>query len=223
MFYKIIIPGIVFTLLIPSLFAQSGTFVGTPTLLRPDGKPITMEHASLTFQAPPKQHAFKIDDLISVHIKERTSYTNTADNQRRKKIDSGATLTGWAKFAGFFKMPLAAAAPLPEIGGTIDHKTQNRGRLTREETLDFYMACRITDIRDNGNLVIEGNRNFGIGEEGNIITVTGIVRPDAISRDFKVDSNQVADLVVRNVPSGNVYDTVRRPWGTRLFEQFKPF
>jgi len=95
--------------------------------------------------------------------------------------------------------------------------------LTRDETVDFYISCRITDIRDNGNLVIEGTRTFGIGEEGSITTVNGIVRPDTIGPDFKVESNQVAELVIQNIPSGNVYDTVRRPWGTRLVEQLKPF
>jgi flagellar basal body L-ring protein FlgH len=116
-----------------------------------------------------------------------------------------------------------AGDQLPEIGGNIDHKTQNQGRLTRDETVDFYIPCRITDIRDNGNLVIEGNRTFNIGEEGSITTITGIVRPDTIGADFKVESNQVADLDIQNIPSGNVYDTVRRSWGARLVEQLKPF
>ena len=89
--------------------------------------------------------------------------------------------------------------------------------------VDFYISCLITDIRDNGNLVIEGNRCFGIGEEVSITTVKGIVRPDTIGPDFKVDSNWVAELDIRNIPGGNVYDTVRRPWATRLLEQIKPF
>ena len=218
-----IISSIVFALFVPSLFAQSGGVIGIPTLFRQDGRPMTVEQASLTFQAPPKQHAFKIDDLISVHVKERKTYSSTADNQRRKQIEGEATLTGWTKFAGLLKMPIPATGALPEIGGTIGHRTQNRGRLTREETLDFEIKCRITDIRDNGNLVIEGNSKFGIGEEGSIITVSGVIRPDDVSRDFKVESSQLSELTINEVPSGNVYDTVRRPWGTRLLEQFKPF
>jgi len=220
---KIIIPAIAFALFASSAFAQSGTIFGTPTLRGTDGRPLRISETSLTYQAPPKQHGFRVDDLISVHIKERTTYSNTAQNQRRRKIETETGLTVWTKFTGLFKMPVPTTDLLPAVGGTIDHQTQNRGRLTREETLDFVIQCRVTDIRPNGNLVIEGNRTLGIGEEGSIITVTGIVRPDVISRDFKVDSNQVADLVILNRPSGNVYDTVRRPWAARLVEQFKPF
>ena len=206
------------------LFAQSGVVNGTPILLTPAGRPMRMTEASLTFQAPPKQRVFEIEDLIYVHIKDKRDYSNTANNQRKKKIETETRVTAWSKFTGLFQLPVAMlGGGLPEIGGKIDHKTQNQGRLTRTETVDFYIPCRISDIRDNGNLVIEGNRSFGIGEEGSITTVTGVVRPDTIGPDFKVESNQVAELVIQNIPSGNVYDTVRRPWGARLIEQLKPF
>ena len=212
-----------FSVTIPA-FAQSGAVNGTPTLLTPAGRPMKMTEASLTFQAPPRQRVFERGDIIYVHIKDKRSYSNTANNQRKKKIETSTRITGWSKFTGLFQLPVAMAGDqLPEIGGKIDHKTQNQGRLTRDETVDFYIPCRITDIRDNGNLVIEGNRTFNIGEEGSITTITGIVRPDTIGADFKVESNQVADLDIQNIPSGNVYDTVRRSWGARLVEQLKPF
>ena len=221
---KITISVVALVLLsISPVFAQSGAINGTSALLTPSGRPIRMTEASLTFQAPPRQHVFQVDDIIYVHVRDRLSYTNTANNQRRKRVENEFSITAWTKFAGLFKMPFVTREALPEIGTNIDHRTQNQGRLNREETIDFVIPSRVTDVRDNGNLVIEGNRDFGIGEEGSIITVTGIVRPDAIGRDNRVESNQVADLVIRNIPSGNVYDTVRRPWGARLIEQFKPF
>jgi len=228
--YKITFIAIVFSLfyttpfLTSSLLAQSGSITGTPTLLTPNGRPMTMSQASLIYQAAPKPRMFQIDDIIYVHINDMRRYNNTANNQRRKRIETQAGITAWSKVAGLFKLPVAASREaLPEIGGALDHRTQNQGRLTREEMLDIRIACRITDIRDNGNLVIEGVRSFTIGEEGNILTVTGIVRPDTIGPDFRVNSDQVDGLVIREVPSGNVFDTVRRPWGTRLIEQFKPF
>ena len=222
---KIIVSIIVTLLLsVSSIFAQSGAVNGTSMLLTPSGRPMRMTEASLTFQAPPRQRIFEIDDIIYVHVKDKRSYNNTANNQRKKKIETEAGLSAWTKFTGLFKMPVTVTGDsLPSIGGTLDHKTQNQGRLTREETVDFYIPCRVADIRDNGNLVIEGNRSFNIGEEGSITTLTGIVRPDTIGPDFKVESNLVAELDIQNIPSGNVYDTVRRPWGARLIEQLKPF
>jgi flagellar basal body L-ring protein FlgH len=206
------------------VLAQSGAVNGTSALLTPSGRPMKMTEASTIFQAPPKQRIFEVEDIIYVHVKDKRSYSNSANNQRKKKIETETKITAWSKFAGWFQLPVAmAGGGLPEIGGKIDHKTQNQGRLTRDETVDFYIPCRITDIRDNGNLVIEGNCTIGIGEEGSITTVAGMVRPDTIGPDYKVESNQVAELVIQNIPSGSVYDTVRRSWGARLVEQFKPF
>ena len=221
---RIIIFTAVFVLVFTaSAQAQSGTVNGTPRLLNQSGKPMRMSEASLTFQAPPKQRFYEVDDIIHVTVKIKVSYNNTANNQRKKKIETEAVLTAWTKVTGIFKTPIMVQEDLPGIGGSIDHKTQNQGRLTREETMDLDIACTITDIRDNGNLVIEGTDRYSMGEEGRVISVSGIVRPDTIGSDHKVDSSKIAFLDIRDVPSGNVYDTVRRPWGTRLIEQLKPF
>jgi flagellar L-ring protein precursor FlgH len=224
MTYKIALTAVSVLFFASSVFSQSGVINGSPTLYNQQtGRPARMVDHSLTFQAPAKQHVFQVEDIIYVHVKDRKTYTNTAANQSKVKVETDAKITAWTKISGLFHMPVPVVGALPEVGGTIDKKTQNQGRMTREETTDFVIPCRITDRRDNGNLIIEGTRSFGIGEERTITTVSGMVRSDTIGPDFKVESNQVADLVILDIPSGNVYDTVRRPWGTRLLEQLKPF
>ena len=221
--HKIIAATIAFALFASSAFAQSGAVTGTPATLTPEGRPLLMRETSTTFAPPPRQHTFQVDDLVTVRVWERTTYSNTADNQRRRRIETETALTAWSKFAGFFKLPVAATGSLPEIGASHEHRSQNRGRINREEILEFEIQCRVTDVRPNGNLIIEGNRSFGIGEEGNVITLTGIISPLSIGADRRVDSHLVAELDIREVPSGNVFDTVRRPWGAQLIERFKPF
>ena len=224
MFKKIALVALLFLFFALPAFAQTGSINGTTSLLTPNGRPMPMTHASQFFQAPPKQHVFQINDIIYVHIKDKKTYNNTANSQRRKQIRTEAALSAWTQISGLFKMPVTVRGDsLPAIGGTLDHQTKNQGRFTHEETVDFYMACQITDIRDNGNLVIEGIKSFGIGEESSILTVSGTVRPDVIGPDFKVESNAVADFVINEISSGSVHDTVRRSWGARLIEQLKPF
>jgi flagellar L-ring protein precursor FlgH len=204
---------------------QSGSLGGTTALQNRNGKPAAISQVSLTYQAPPRQKVFQVEDIIYVHVKEKQSYNNLANNQRKKDIETEARITYWSKITGFFKLPVSAGAgaTLPEIGAEIDHKTQNQGKLVREENLDFRIACRVASIQDNGNLFIEGTQNKQIGEEGKVIYVGGMIRPDNIGPDFLVESSQISDLKIHEIPSGNVYDTARRPWGTRLLEHWKPF
>ncbi|MGL4594584.1 MAG: flagellar basal body L-ring protein FlgH, partial [Thermoguttaceae bacterium] len=71
--------------------------------------------------------------------------------------------------------------------------------------------------------VIEGDTSSIVGEEGKVMYVGGIIRPEDIGTDNTIDGSFVAGLTVREIPSGVSYDSVRRSWGTRLVEQWKPF
>ncbi|MDR2705174.1 MAG: flagellar basal body L-ring protein FlgH [Planctomycetaceae bacterium] len=37
-----------------------------------------------------------------------------------------------------------------------------------------------------------------------------------------IESNKIADLEIKEIPSGSSYDAVRRTWGARLIEHWKP-
>ncbi len=203
--------------------AQSGGISGRPAMLTPSGRSIKMSEASLYYQPAPRAKVYQIEDLITVHIQEAKSYNNTANNQRKKSVKTSYALTGWFKWPDILAMPVKSEAPLPEVGGTLDHKTQNQGNLLRRETLDTKITCRVTSKHDNGNLVIEGTKDMTIGEETNVMHVAGIIRPEDIGPDNIIESGLVGELVIKEIPSGNVYDTTRRSWGTKLIERWKPF
>lgn len=203
--------------------AQSGSLTGRSAMITPSGRTMKMSEASLTYQPAPRQKVFQVEDLVTVHVRKTYDYRNTANNQRKKSIKTKYRLTGWFKWPDILGMPIKSDEALPEIGGELDHKTQNQGNLLRRETLDFKITCRVTSKMDNGNLVIEGTENTNIGEEGKVIHIVGIIRPEDIGPDNTVPSERVGELAIKEIPSGNVYDTARRSWGARLLEQWKPF
>lgn len=219
----IILTLAVLTLFCGSTLAQSGSLGGRTAMLSPSGRTLKMSEASLTYQPAPRQKVYQVEDLVTVHIRKTYNYNNVANNQRKKSIKTKYRLTGWFKWPDILAMPVKSDAPLPEIGGELDHKTQNQGNLLRRETLDFKITCRVTSKLDNGNLVIDGTENTNIGEEGKIIHVLGVIRPEDIGPDNTISSERVGELVIKEIPSGNVYDTARRSWGARLIEQWKPF
>ena len=213
----------VMTLLCGMTSAQSGALTGRTAMTHPNGRTLKMAEASLTYQPAPRQKVYEIEDLVQVHIKQKWDYNNVANNQRKKSIKTKYRLTGWFKWPDILAMPIKSDAPLPEIGGELDHKTQNQGNLLRRETIDFKISCRVTSKQDNGNLVIEGTQNTTFGEENKVMHVAGVIRPEDIAPDNTIEGTRVGDLVIKEIPSGNVYDTTRRSWGARLIEQWKPF
>ena len=203
--------------------AQSGSLNGSTALRHSSGRPANIAETSWLFQPAPRQKVFQVEDLVHVHVKQNWAYDNSTTNQRKKNIETEARLTYWFRIPGLFKLPTSSGGTLPEIGGEIDHKTQNQGSMRRKETLDFQITCRVVSVQDNGNLIIEGTSSSQVGEEGKVMYVGGIIRPEDIGPDNTVNGSRVSELTVREIPSGNVYDTVRRPWGTRLMEHWKPF
>ncbi|MDR2115010.1 MAG: flagellar basal body L-ring protein FlgH [Planctomycetaceae bacterium] len=205
------------------ILAQSGSLGGSTALTpRKNGRPLKMAEASLTWESAPRQKVYKEQEIIHVHYKQNWNYNNVANNQRKKSIKTSAKISGWFKWPDLFSMPVKSDASLPEIGGELDHKTQNQGNLLRKETLDFDISCHVTSIQDNGNLFIEGTFSSNIGEEGKIMYISGYIRPEDIGPGNTIESNKIDDLVYKEIPSGSSYDAVRRTWGARLIEHWKP-
>lgn len=223
-FVLIIVHCSLFVAFAGNAFAQSGSLIGKSTLTLPSGRGIRMPEASLTYQPAPRQKVFQAEDIVLVHIKQDWAYKNNTINQRKKKVETEARITNFFQITSLWKLPVKASTEtLPEIGAEIDHKTQNQGTMNRTETLDFKISCRVISVQDNGNLHIEGTSNQRIGEEGKVMYVGGVIRPEDIGPDNMIAGERVVDLTVKEIPSGNVYDTVRRGWGVRLIEHWKPF
>ncbi|MDR0871472.1 MAG: flagellar basal body L-ring protein FlgH [Planctomycetaceae bacterium] len=211
-----------FPLSIKEACAQSGSLGGTTALMRSNGERLKMSEVSRMYQAAPRQKVYKENDLIQVHVVHKWSFNNTANNQRKKSIKTKSKVSAWFKLPdSIFSFPIKSDDPLPEIGAELDHKTQNQGNLLRRETLEFDIGCRITSVYENGNLFVEGTEKLQIGEEGKVMHVSGIIRPEDIAGNT-VASSVMVDLAIEEVPSGNVYDTARRTWGARLIEHWKP-
>lgn len=207
---------------VSSASAQSGSLGGTPTLRHASNRTLKMSEVSPLYGPPPRQKVYQPQDIVYVNVKTDWGYSTTANQQRKRKIETEARLTYWFKLPKLFGMPVASDKVLPEIGGELDHKTQNNAGMLRKETLNFQVACRVMSVEENGNLVIEGTQKIRVDEENKIIYVGGTVRPEDIVGN-KIDSSMVADLVTENFTEGSVTDTVRRPWGTKMVERFKPF
>lgn len=202
--------------------AQSGGLNGTPSLHHMSGRTMKMSEVSPLYRPAPRQKVYQPQDIVYVNVKTDWGYTTSANLQQKKKVESEARLTYWFKLPKMFGMPVASDKSLPEIGGEIDSKRQNNGQLQRKETLNFKVACRVTSIEENGNLVLEGTQKIHVDEEIKIIFVGGTVRPEDLVGNT-IDSSLVADLAIENYTGGVVPDTVRRPWGQKMFDQYKPF
>lgn len=148
------------------------------------------------------QRAIKVDDIVTIQIVESAkagsdSKTNT-DKEHNFSVQSGGG-------SGLLKM-------LPQFGASGGTKTSygGEGSTTRSGTLEATISARVVKVLDNGNLVIEGNKEVEINEEKGMIKISGVIRPLDIQQNNTVLSSSIADAQITYSGKG-VATTGQRP------------
>ena len=85
------------------------------------------------------------------------------------------------------------------------------------------MSCQVTQVYDNGNIRIEGQKQVTVNREDSLIQVTGIARAEDISPANTIDSTRLAEAVVTLRGCGPLWNNQRRGLVTKLLDWFSPF
>ncbi|HXK30487.1 MAG TPA: flagellar basal body L-ring protein FlgH [Candidatus Binatia bacterium] len=164
--------------------------------------------------------ALRVGDIITVRIVESAQASNTADTDLSRTSSVNASLSaffGKKKFLNLFKVgdDLLTASS--------DNSHKGAGSTTRSGELTAVMTAMVREVLPNGNLVVRGTREVLVNHEQQFITLTGIVRPQDVSRDNIVLSTQLADANITIGGLGVVADKQRSGWGTWIFDLIWPF
>jgi len=164
--------------------------------------------------------ALRVGDIITVRIIESAQASNTADTDLSRTSSANASLSaffGKKKFLNLFKV----GDDLLTTSSENSHK--GAGSTTRSGELTAVMTAMVREVLPNGNLVVRGTREVLVNHEQQFITLTGIVRPQDVSRDNIVLSTQLADANITIGGLGVVADKQRSGWGTWIFDLIWPF
>lgn len=100
---------------------------------------------------------------------------------------------------------------------------QGEAESDRSGQVTASIAARITEILPNGNLSLFGRRAMKVDHEVQYIVVSGVVRPNDIDADNRVESTYLADARIEYYGKGALADKQKPGWGTRLIDNLWPF
>jgi len=86
---------------------------------------------------------------------------------------------------------------------------QSSGDLARQSKVTAQISAVVRAVEPNGNLVIEGRRSIYLDKEKKNIILTGVVRPEDISADNRVESNAIADAQIIYEGFGPITDSTK--------------
>ena len=175
--------------------------------------------------APAAPRNFKTHDLVTIIVREETSFSSDSETDLSKDAAIEAKLEDWIKLrAGNLQIvPTAMALGDPKIKASATRSFEGEGEVKRKDSFIGRITAEVIDVKPNGTLVLAAKKYIKTDDEQQWFEVTGSCRVEDVNADNSVLSTQLADLVVRKVHTGSVRDNSQRGLIPRLVDALNPF
>lgn len=183
-----------------------------------------IEAVSFIAVSPKEPRRFKINDFITIIVRQQKRYKGEQDYEKEKKWDITGKLSEWFRFYPDHKLGTDQLSNgQPGFDFKFRDKYENEGEAERKDQFTTRITARVIDVKPNGNLVLEAKNEEVHGDDGFSITLTGMCRSEDVTPDNTILSTQIAELVLVEKNHGAVHDAAKRGWFPRILDWLKPF
>jgi flagellar L-ring protein precursor FlgH len=166
--------------------------------------------------------AFRVGDIITITLNERTQASKNASSQISKDSEVDMGLTSLLGNAVSVNNP---AAGLLRNGGPLSLETQfggssstkGAGQAGQSNSLSGSITVTVSEVLPNGILAVRGEKWLTLNTGDELVRIAGLVRSDDISTDNTVSSMRVADARITYSGTGAFADASQPGWLSRFF------
>ena len=149
-------------------------------------------------------------DMITIYVSESTSAVQQASTSTGKNTSIGTSLSNnWDKVTSALGNDRNRVNQ--ELGITGSDSYQGTGQTQRRSSVRAIVTAVVTDILKNGNLFVVGEHKVKVNQDIETIRISGIIRPEDITRKNSVFSWQIAKAEVSVSGSGGPIATKQNP------------
>ncbi|MBL0848613.1 MAG: flagellar basal body L-ring protein FlgH [Candidatus Liberibacter ctenarytainae] len=158
-----------------------------------------------------------IGDILTVDIRidDKAMFDNKTKYNRDNSL--GKKLGGGFSFFG---------SKSPNMSSNINYggnsASTGNGSISRSEKLDLLIAAIVTEILDNGNLIISGSQEVRVNDEMRILSVTGMVRPQDVDSRNSISYDKIAEARISYGGKGHATEIQKAPIGQQVIDAFSP-
>lgn len=170
------------------------------------------------------RRAENIGDILTVNIEidDRAEVDNRTE-RTRDSSDEASINAGFGIDNLINKNLPSPLSVTPGLNATGTHATTGEGRINRRERIELKIAALVMDVLPNGNFIIQGSQEVNVNYELRDLQISGIVRPQDISRKNTIDYDKIAEARIYYGGRGNVSDLQQPRYGSQLFDIISPF
>jgi flagellar L-ring protein precursor FlgH len=159
---------------------------------------------------------------VVIDINESAEFRNTTERSRQ----GSQSMSVGALFGldNLIERQLAGDATLdPAISTTSRSQARGSGSARRSERLSLRIAATVVDVLPNGHLVVQGDQQVRVNFELRDIRVTGIVRPEDITRRNEIAYDRMAGARISYGGRGQITDVQQPRIGQQISDIILPF
>lgn len=170
------------------------------------------------------QRAARVGDIlhIVVNINDQILTDNESQGSRQTTDSASFPALGGvqAKVAHLFS---SAGQASNYLDTTSARDNKSTGKITRQDQIQTEVSAMIKQVLPNGNFVIEGSQEILMNYEIRMVGIKGVVRPQDLGPDDKIDSSLVADARITYSGRGQMMDMQQARWGSQVVDILSPF
>jgi flagellar L-ring protein precursor FlgH len=162
--------------------------------------------------------AMKVGDVVTVKIaiNDKAKLDNNTDRSRNSS----------ARFGLDFLAGLAGrTSALAKVDSDITSESASRGKgLTdRSEEVQLSVAAVVTEILQNGNLMISGSQEVRVNYDIRVLNIAGMVRPQDITGNNTIAYDKIAEARIAYGGRGRNMEIQQPGWGQQVYDRVMPF
>ena len=158
------------------------------------------------------RRASKVGDILTVALSENFSASKSQSAKSAKK--------GAMKFD--FPNVMTAGADDGLFDSSSDLSFDGSGSAGQNNSLRGELSVTVTKVFDNGNMEILGQKKLTLNNGDEYIRLLGIIRPEDINNQNTVQSSRIANAKISYTGAGDVADTAKKGWFSKLIDVVQP-
>ena len=167
-------------------------------------------HNPLAYQAAsPRQ--FGAQDLVTIIIRE--SIETDVENELTTEVETEheASVDSVPYLDRLLNTPLT-------LGLDSTQTFEGEGDKSNSNSVSTRITARVVEVLPNGQLVLEARKLLQLDSEVHEVLVSGICRPQDITRENTVLSHQIDRLTLRQITKGDLKKAATKGWITTIFD-----
>jgi flagellar L-ring protein FlgH len=164
-----------------------------------------------------------IGDMLVIKIDERDLATSEADTKLDRDDATNYGIPSAIGLVAAIQKKYPGVDPASLFSTTSTQKFKGSGSTERSGRFSATLPVRVRQVLENGDLFVEGTKVTMVGAEERHIYMSGVVRRIDIAEDNTVPSSRVADAEIEYAGRGDISDTQRRGWLSRVLSKIWPF